>query len=255
LIKFGEKKSRYHSPTCSEQTRNRYAFCEPDFHALKRPPLPTWPSEILSSSWLSETVCCYTGRNFNILAKLMARRCRTLRHPEWPVLLEHALLYPRVEAWDSAAVLRGRDRLATWNDTLGMLFGFMMHGLYPRSLNLVFAFSDHPTFGEEPKCYLGTGGCLASMMARGHWWWILHIAIFSKVQVHDPQDREGLSSFPLSFKKGVRSSFRSLFSIQAVGRESIETLSYHSTLEVSRIFIYQIDRKMMIGMKYCSFAI
>jgi len=34
----------------------------------------------LSSPRLSETVCCYTGRNFNmsILAKLMARQCRTL---------------------------------------------------------------------------------------------------------------------------------------------------------------------------------
>ena len=95
----------------------------------------------------------------------------------------------------------------------------MMHGRYPRSLRFVFTLSDHPTLGRELKCYLGTSGCLASMMIRGHWWWIwtlVHIAIFSKVQVHDPQDREGSSSFSLSFKKDVCSSLRSFFSIQAV---------------------------------------
>jgi len=115
----------------------------------------------------------------------------------------------------------------------------MMHGRYPRSLRFVFTLSDHPTLGRELKCYLGTSGCLASMMIRGHWWWIwtlVHIAIFSKVQVHDPQGREGSSNFSLSFKKDIRSSLRSLFSIQAVGRVVSATnliywnsqLSFHS---------------------------
>ena len=76
-----------------------------------------------------------------------------------------------------------RDRLATRNDILGMLFELMMHGLHPLSLSSVFVLSNHLICGEEPKFYQGAGGYLVLMITRRHLWWIwivAHIMIFSK---------------------------------------------------------------------------
>ena len=89
-----------------------------------------------------------------------------------------------------------------------MLFVLMMHGLHPLSLSFVFVLSNHPLCGREPKFYQGEGGYLdfndqkALMMDLDSG---THYDLF---KVYNPHHREDFLSLQLSFKEGVRSSFR-----------------------------------------------
>jgi len=125
-----------------------------------------------------------------------------------------------------------------------------MHGLHPLPLALssVFALSNHPTLGWEPKFYQGAGGYLVLMMTRRYSWWIwtlAHIMIFSKL-ITLKTGRAYLASSFLSRKVFALVS-GSLFLIQVVGRVVSATILVSSdsqlsaAAEISRICIYQVN--------------
>ena len=129
-------------------------------------------------------------------------------HHKWLVPLELTLFHPRVEVWNLTAVLRSRQWELAWrSETIHLecsSSSWCMACILWASV--LFSYS---------KLWRRT-----EVLPRGRWLFGLdndqktlmvdldsgsHYDLF---KVYHSQDREGPSSFQLSFKEGVRSSFR-----------------------------------------------